>query len=179
MPSDLPGCHALIVEQATLIGAQSSQLEALSIEMEKLRKLLSHFVNGSRSEKRILASAGQELLPFESDEEFQAASIFAGHAQVEGRVIGDPVIVVAAGVTAGHRVGRRDDLHLPLGDANMHFAPHEGQSPRRLQLKPSGLTWPLSPQRSLRKSCARMPPSRKASNTALGVHVCRQVRRQW
>jgi len=46
-------------------------------------------------------------------------------------------------------------------------APHGGQHPRRLQLKASSLSWPHSPQRSLRKSWARMPRSRKASNSSL------------
>jgi hypothetical protein len=41
--------------------------------MEKLRKLLHHLVNGSRSEKRIPDSPRQGLLPFESEEEYQAA----------------------------------------------------------------------------------------------------------
>ena len=39
-------------------------------------------------------------------------------------------------------------------------APHGGQNPRRLQLKASSLSWPHSPQRSLRKSWVRMPRSR-------------------
>lgn len=50
--------------------------------MEKLRKLLSHFVNGHRSEKRIVAAPGQAWLPFESSEEFQAARAEA-EAQAE------------------------------------------------------------------------------------------------
>ena len=50
--------------------------------MEKLRKLLSHFVNGHRSEKRILPAADQTWLPFDSSEEFQAAQAEA-QAQAE------------------------------------------------------------------------------------------------
>ena len=50
---------------------------------------------------------------------------------------------------------------------DMRRAPHDGQNPRRLQLKASSLSWPHSPQRSLRKPCARMPHSRKASNSSL------------
>ena len=50
--------------------------------MEKLRKLLSHFVNGQRSEKRILTGPDQNWLPFESSEEFQAARAEA-EAQAE------------------------------------------------------------------------------------------------
>ena len=59
LPDDLAACHKLITEQAA--------------EMEKLRKLLHHLANGSRSEKRILDSPGQGLLPFESEAEYQAA----------------------------------------------------------------------------------------------------------
>ena len=51
----------------------------------------------------------------------------------------------------------------------MRLAPHDGQKPRRLQLKATRLSCPQSPQRSLKKPCARMPHSRKASNSALGV----------
>ena len=49
----------------------------------------------------------------------------------------------------------------------MRRAPHEGQKPRRLQLKATSLSWPQSAQRSLRKPLARMPHSRKASNSSL------------
>lgn len=66
LPHDLAACHKLI-------SAQAAKLETLSAEMEKLRKLLHYLVNGSRSEKRILDSPGQGLLPFESEEEYQAA----------------------------------------------------------------------------------------------------------
>ncbi len=59
LPNDLASCHQMI--------------ESLTAEMEQLRKLLHHFVNGSRSEKRILDSPGQGLLPFETEEEFEAA----------------------------------------------------------------------------------------------------------
>ena len=70
LPNDLAACHELITAQAT--------------EMEKLRKLLHHLVNGSRSEKRILDSPGQGLLPFESEEEYQAAQ---EEAQTEAQQI--------------------------------------------------------------------------------------------
>ena len=46
-------------------------------------------------------------------------------------------------------------------------APHEGQKPWRLQLKATSLSWPQSPQRKRRKPWARMPHSRKASNSSL------------
>jgi transposase len=59
LPNDLASCHQMI--------------ESLTAEMEQLRKLLHQFVHGSRSEKRILDSPGQGLLPFETQEEFEAA----------------------------------------------------------------------------------------------------------
>ena len=49
----------------------------------------------------------------------------------------------------------------------MRRAPQGGQNPRRLQLNATSLSWPQSPQRSLRKPWARMPHSRKASNSSL------------
>jgi len=72
LPSDLATCHALIEDQAA--------------EMEKLRKLLSRLVNGSRSEKRILSDPGQQLLPFESEEEYEAAK---AEAEAEAKQIID------------------------------------------------------------------------------------------
>jgi len=80
IPNDLETCQALLrvdaaslSQQAATIASQGQKIEELTVEMEKLRKLLSHFVNGHRSEKRILPAADQALLPFESSEEFQAA----------------------------------------------------------------------------------------------------------
>ena len=66
LPDDLATCHALIEQER-------ARNEELAAEHEKLRKLLSQLVNGSRSEKRILDSLGQGLLPFESEEEYQSA----------------------------------------------------------------------------------------------------------
>ena len=70
----------MITEQTTTITAQTAtmesqrkQIEELGVEMEKLRKLLSHFVNGQRSEKRLLRGPDQAFLPFDNNEEFQAA----------------------------------------------------------------------------------------------------------
>ena len=62
-----------IETQSQQIESQSQQIETLGVEMEKLRKLLSQFINGHRSEKRILPDDGQRWLPFDSSEEFQAA----------------------------------------------------------------------------------------------------------
>ena len=50
-----------------------------------MRKLLGCFVNGHRSEKRILPAESQSCLPFESSEEFQAARAEA-EAQAEAIV---------------------------------------------------------------------------------------------
>jgi transposase len=93
IPADWEGCKALIVAQAEIISRQNAliaeqaaqhaaKIETLETEMEKLRKLLSHFVNGHRSEKRIVTSPNQNWLPFESSEEFQAARAEA-EAQAE------------------------------------------------------------------------------------------------
>lgn len=99
IPNDLEGCRAFIraqattiseqaianAEQSALLAAQSKQLEELGLELEKLRKLLSHFVNGHRSEKRIITGPDQHWLPFENSEEFQAARAEA-EAQAEAIV---------------------------------------------------------------------------------------------
>ncbi len=74
------------------VAKQSSEWK-LAAEMEKLRKLLHHFVNGSRSEKRILDSPGQGLLPFESQEEYQAAK---AEAEAEAKQIIEKYEVPAA-----------------------------------------------------------------------------------
>jgi len=49
----------------------------------------------------------------------------------------------------------------------MRRAPHEGQNPRRLQEKATSFSWTHSAQRSRRNPRARMPHSRKASNSSL------------
>ncbi len=92
LPNDLEACQALlraqaatVAQQAATIAAQAQQLEELAREMEKLRKLLSYFVNGHRSEKRILPAPNQTLLPFDSNEQFQAARAEA-EAQAEALV---------------------------------------------------------------------------------------------
>jgi transposase len=82
IPHDLPACQAFIRTQAAALASRDKQIEELGIEMEKLRKLLSHFVHGHRSEKRILNSPDQSLLPFDNSEEFQAARAEA-EAQAE------------------------------------------------------------------------------------------------
>ena len=108
LPRDIESCHALLQTQAATIAAQNEKLEELATEMEKMRKLLSHFVNGHRSEKRILPAENQSLLPFESSEEFQAARAEA-EAQAEA-------IVQTYTVTRTVNKKKRDESlpsHLP------------------------------------------------------------------
>jgi hypothetical protein len=92
IPNDLDACQALLrvqaaslTQQSATIASQTQKIEELTTEMEKLRKLLSHFINGHRSEKRILPAADQAWLPFDSSEEFQAARAEA-EAQAEAIV---------------------------------------------------------------------------------------------
>src|SRR6202140_970948 len=89
IPNDLRGCRAFIQtqtatisQQATTILSQGRTIEELGLEMAKLRKLLNHFINGHRSEKRILSGPDQDWLPFDNNEEFQAARAEA-EAQAE------------------------------------------------------------------------------------------------
>lgn len=96
IPADEEGCKALILaqaarireqeltilEQASAIESNQKKIDELNGEMEKLRKLLSQFVNGHRSEKRLVTGPDQKWLPFESSEEFQAARAEA-EAQAE------------------------------------------------------------------------------------------------
>jgi hypothetical protein len=89
IPHDWEACRALIQtqaaiisQQATLLATQERTIEELGLEMEKLRKLLSHFINGHRSEKRIVTGPNQDWLPFENNEEFQVARAEA-EAQAE------------------------------------------------------------------------------------------------
>jgi len=64
---------AAVSENAATIASQERKIEELGVELEKIRKLLSHFVNGHRSEKRVLTGPDQQWLPFENSAEFQAA----------------------------------------------------------------------------------------------------------
>jgi transposase len=77
IPSDLKSCQQLVV-------SQQQQIDELQAEQEKLRKLLHQMLQGNRSEKRILPDADQTLLPFESEEEFQAAQ---AEAEAEAETI--------------------------------------------------------------------------------------------
>ena len=82
IPNDLEACKGLISQQSATIATQFSQIEELKIEMEKLRKLLVRLLNGNRSEKHIVTSDKQSMLPFENEEELQAAKAEA-EAQAE------------------------------------------------------------------------------------------------
>ena len=140
IPNDLDACQALLrvqaaslvehdatsVSQSATITSQSEKIEELSTEMEKLRKLLSYFVNGHRSEKRILPAADQAWLPFDNNEEFQAARAEA-EAQAEAIV---QTYTVTRTVT---KKKRNESLpsHLPriettikADDAQMNCATH-------------------------------------------------------
>ena len=89
IPHDLAGSQALnraqaatISQQATLLATQGRMIEELGSEMAKLRQLLSQFINGHRSEKRIITGPDQNWLPFDNSQEFQAARAEA-EAQAE------------------------------------------------------------------------------------------------
>ena len=77
IPNDLKSCQALVISQQKMI-------DDLQAEQEKLRKLLEQMIHGNRSEKRILSGADQALLPFESEDEFQAAQ---AEAEAEAETI--------------------------------------------------------------------------------------------
>ena len=81
-PAFIPAQAATILQPAATIATQGRAIEELAVEREKLRKLLSYFVNGHRSEKRILTGPDQNWLPFDNSEEFQAARAEA-EAQAE------------------------------------------------------------------------------------------------
>jgi transposase len=127
LPRDIESCHALLQAQAATLAAQTQKLDELTTEMEKLRKLLSRFVNGHRSEKRILPAESQSYLPFESSAEFQAARTEA-EAQAEA-------IVQSYTVTRTITKKKRDEslpAHLPRiekvieGDAAQKNCPTHG-----------------------------------------------------
>jgi hypothetical protein len=62
----------------------------------------------------------------------------------------------------------RDDVIDQVGGApTMRRAPHEGQMPRRLQENATSFSCAHAAQRSRRKPCAKMPQSRKPSNSSL------------
>jgi transposase len=101
IPSDLKSCQTLIV-------SQQETIDALQIEQEKLRKLLEQMIQGNRSEKRIFSGADQALLPFESEEEFQAAQ---AEAEAEAETIIEKYTVERQ---ARKKKPRNESLHSHL-----------------------------------------------------------------
>jgi transposase len=83
-PSDLASCWAIIDAQRATIAAQAQQLEALTAEHDKLRKLIQRLVNGHRSERRVLDDPNQSWLPFDNNAEFQEAR---AEAEAEAQAI--------------------------------------------------------------------------------------------
>ena len=73
IPNDLFACQALLRKQLEVIATQARQLEELTAEQEKLRKLIVRLTEGNRSEKRMLSDDTQGRLPFEDETEWQAA----------------------------------------------------------------------------------------------------------
>ena len=84
LPNDLASCRAIIDAQRATIAAQAQQLEALTAEQDKLRKLIQRLVNGNRSERRVLDDPNQSWLPFENNAEFQEAR---AEAEAEAQAI--------------------------------------------------------------------------------------------
>jgi hypothetical protein len=85
IPNDLEACRTLIQTQGVTIASLGRMIEEQGLEMEKLRKLLSQFVNGHRSEKRIITGPDQEWLPFANSEELLAPRAEA-EAQAEAMI---------------------------------------------------------------------------------------------
>lgn len=134
LPHDIESCHALLQTQAAAIASheatiavQNQKFEELTIEMEKLRKLLSQFIHGQRSEKRILPAQNQSLLPFESSEEFQAA-------RAEAEAEAEAIVQTYTVTRTVNKKKRNESLpsHLPrvektiLGDETQTHCPTHG-----------------------------------------------------
>jgi transposase len=113
-------------KQIAEFAAQAGQIEALGLEIEKLRKLLSHLVSGQRSEKRILSSPNQSLLPFDDQAEFQAARAEA-EAQAEAIVQTFTVTRAAQKKKRDESLPshlRREERIMPADEALRHCAEH-------------------------------------------------------
>ncbi len=65
--------QAIIAEQQRTIDELRKQLEELQTEQDKLQRLLAKLLKGNRSEKVILSSSAQALLPFETPAELEEA----------------------------------------------------------------------------------------------------------
>ena len=158
IPNDLDACQALLQAQAAslvqhvaTITSKTQKIEELTTEMEKLRKLLSQFVNGHRSEKRILPAENQSLLPFDSSEEFQAAQAEAeaqAEAIVQTYTVTRSVDEEEAGrIAAGPSAAGRGDRRRPMTHRRIALRTANGKSsattrPRRWSTSvPSCTCW--------------------------------------
>lgn len=65
--------HAVIAQQQRTIEELQKQIEELKAEQEKLQRLLDRLIKGNRSERQLLSSPLQTLLPFEDQAELEAA----------------------------------------------------------------------------------------------------------
>ena len=88
----------------------------------------------------------------------------ASQRQVTVRRTVDAIVLNASSLTPGEIALTGPAGARPPAPSAVRRAPHDGQKPRRLQLKATRLSWPQSAQRRRRKPWARMPHSRKASN---------------
>ena len=78
--------QAVIAQQQRTIDELRQQLEELQAEQDKLQRLLAKLLKGNRSEKVILSSSAQAFLPFENQEELEAAQ---AEAQAEAQAMLD------------------------------------------------------------------------------------------
>lgn len=127
-PHDLPhpGDNDAAASPAAIIASQAQKIEELSVENDKLRKLLSHLVHGRRSEKRILPSPDQSLLPFDNQAEFQAARAEA-EAQAEAIVQAFTVTRAAPKKKRDESLPshlRREERIVPADEALRHCPQH-------------------------------------------------------
>lgn len=78
--------QAVIAQQQRRIDELTKQLEELKAEQDKLQRLLAKLLKGNRSEKVILSSSAQALLPFENQAELDEAQ---AEAEAEAQAILD------------------------------------------------------------------------------------------
>lgn len=80
--------HIVIAEQQRVIDELHKQIEELEAEQEKLQRMLTRLLRGNRSERQVISSPGQNLLPFEDQAELEAAQAEAqaeAEAMIEDR----------------------------------------------------------------------------------------------
>jgi transposase len=120
MPKDLASCWMtiqaqadansqqakLIAEQSSSITAQTQKIEELTAEMEKLRKLLRHAVDGHTSEKRVFSDSRQTYLPFEDSQEYL-------EARAEAEAEAEQIIQTYTVQRKVHKQNRRRDESFP------------------------------------------------------------------